>query len=223
MQVGHLSGFVSIQSRQFAQVPVELASRRAEPSLRRRSSGLPPTGNPPPGPDTLAYYLPYHFYYDGIWGIYLKATGILELAAELKVAPITHGDDDAIQAALISLFEHELFHCLTEQAATRAEVVVRLPVYRSYFFDRYAGFHEEAAANASAHSKVRKTHPAYVAQLEAWMKSQGPGYRDFPQLQSDIEFNATEARRVQESGQDAIETKKDPLPTAAQRKAELGY
>ena len=44
-----------------------------------------------------------------------------------------------------------------------------------------------------------------------------------PEFQSDIEFNATEARRVKESGQGAIETKKDPLPTAAQRKAELGY
>ena len=47
---------------------------------------------------------------------------------------------------------------------------------------------------------------------------------DLPQeFQSDIEFNATEARRVKESGQGAIETKKDPLPTAAQRKTELGY
>ncbi len=44
-----------------------------------------------------------------------------------------------------------------------------------------------------------------------------------PEFQADIEFNATEGRRVQESGQGAIETKKDPLPTAAQRKAELGY
>jgi hypothetical protein len=44
-----------------------------------------------------------------------------------------------------------------------------------------------------------------------------------PEFQSDIEFNATEARRVKESGQGAIETKKDPLPTAVQRKAELGY
>ena len=43
------------------------------------------------------------------------------------------------------------------------------------------------------------------------------------EFQSDIEFNATEARRVKESGQGAIETKKDPLPTAAQRKVELGY
>jgi formate hydrogenlyase subunit 6/NADH:ubiquinone oxidoreductase subunit I len=44
-----------------------------------------------------------------------------------------------------------------------------------------------------------------------------------PQFQVDIEFNATEGRRVQESGKGAIEAKKDPLPTAAQRKVELGY
>jgi ferredoxin len=44
-----------------------------------------------------------------------------------------------------------------------------------------------------------------------------------PEFQVDIEFNATQAREVKESAQDAIETKKDPLPTAAQRKAELGY
>src|SRR4030095_12125193 len=47
---------------------------------------------------------------------------------------------------------------------------------------------------------------------------------DFPKkYQSNIEFNATEARRIKDSGQDAIVHKKDPLPTAAQRKAELGY
>ena len=38
-----------------------------------------------------------------------------------------------------------------------------------------------------------------------------------------VEFNAVEARRVKEAAQEAIVTKKDPLPTAAQRKAELGY
>ena len=42
-------------------------------------------------------------------------------------------------------------------------------------------------------------------------------------VSSDIEFNATEARRVKESGQSATETKKDPLPTATHRKAELRY
>jgi len=41
--------------------------------------------------------------------------------------------------------------------------------------------------------------------------------------QANIEFNAVEARRVKDSGQDAIVKKKEPLPTAAQRKSELGY
>ena len=43
------------------------------------------------------------------------------------------------------------------------------------------------------------------------------------QFQANIEFNVVEASRVKDSGQEAIAHKKDPLPTAAQRKAELGY
>ena len=47
---------------------------------------------------------------------------------------------------------------------------------------------------------------------------------DLPsEFQSSTEFNAAEARRLKDSGQEAILKKKDPLPTAAQRKAELGY
>ena len=41
--------------------------------------------------------------------------------------------------------------------------------------------------------------------------------------QANIEFNAAEARRVKDGGQEAIVKKKEPLPTAAQRKSELGY
>jgi len=41
--------------------------------------------------------------------------------------------------------------------------------------------------------------------------------------QSTIEFNAAEAKRVKDSGHEAIVKKKDPLPSAAQRKVELGY
>jgi ferredoxin len=40
---------------------------------------------------------------------------------------------------------------------------------------------------------------------------------------ANIEFNAAEGRRVKDAGQEAILKKKDPLPTAAQRKTELGY
>ena len=43
------------------------------------------------------------------------------------------------------------------------------------------------------------------------------------EFQANIAFNETEGRRIKESGQEPIVKKKDPLPTAEQRKAELGY
>ncbi len=43
------------------------------------------------------------------------------------------------------------------------------------------------------------------------------------EFQANIEFNAAEAKKVKEEGRDAIVKKHDPLPTAAARKAELGY
>ena len=43
------------------------------------------------------------------------------------------------------------------------------------------------------------------------------------QFKADIEFNAVQARHIKDSGKEAILKKKEPLPTAPQRKAELGY
>lgn len=43
------------------------------------------------------------------------------------------------------------------------------------------------------------------------------------EYQANIEYNATEAHRVKDSGQSAILQKKDPLPTAEARKKELGF
>lgn len=40
---------------------------------------------------------------------------------------------------------------------------------------------------------------------------------------ADIEFNATKAHEVKDSGAPPITEKKDPLPTAAQKKADLGF
>ena len=37
------------------------------------------------------------------------------------------------------------------------------------------------------------------------------------------EFNATESRKVKDAGKSSITQKKEPLPTAEARKAELGY
>ena len=43
------------------------------------------------------------------------------------------------------------------------------------------------------------------------------------EFQADTEFNSTEAKRLKDSGKEAILKKKDPLPTAEERKAALGY
>lgn len=43
------------------------------------------------------------------------------------------------------------------------------------------------------------------------------------EFEADIEFNAAQARRVKAAGQEPMLQKKQPLPTAAQRKAALGY
>ena len=43
------------------------------------------------------------------------------------------------------------------------------------------------------------------------------------EFKANIEFNAVEAARLKDSGSEAIVKKKDALPTAEKRKAELGY
>lgn len=43
------------------------------------------------------------------------------------------------------------------------------------------------------------------------------------EFQPNIEFNAIQARQLKDSGREAILKKKDPLPSAAARKTELGY
>jgi len=47
---------------------------------------------------------------------------------------------------------------------------------------------------------------------------------DLPaEFQPNTEFNLTESHRIKDSGTSAILKKKDPLPTAEDRKKELGY
>lgn len=43
------------------------------------------------------------------------------------------------------------------------------------------------------------------------------------QFRADIEFNAVQAGQLKDSGRDAIVKKKEPLPTAAEHRKELGY
>jgi|ERR1051325_10998922 len=47
---------------------------------------------------------------------------------------------------------------------------------------------------------------------------------DLPaEFTTDTEFNAVQSRKVKDEGKEAITKKQEPLPTAAQRKKDLGY
>jgi ferredoxin len=43
------------------------------------------------------------------------------------------------------------------------------------------------------------------------------------EFEADVDFNSNEAMRLKDGGQEAIVKKKDALPTAEKRKAELGF
>jgi hypothetical protein len=144
---------------------------------------VPGTGLELPGSrvtiDTLAFYLPYHFY-SSRWGIYLKTSGVLYVASLLKDALISVGDEDVLQLAQRILFEHEFFHFIVETACARAEVVAKTRLYDVYYPHPFAAPHEEALANAYSFRKalVGQPHPL-KAIVAAWMDGQGPGYRDY--------------------------------------------
>lgn len=95
---------------------------------------------PPQSFDALAYYLPFHFYKTG-WGIYVRTSGILQLANHLSTRRLGLA---ALRYAFRILIEHERMHCLAEIAASRIEVISGLSTYRAYFVNRQASEHEEA-------------------------------------------------------------------------------
>ena len=44
-----------------------------------------------------------------------------------------------------------------------------------------------------------------------------------PEFAKDVEFNGVQSRQLKDSGAPAITVRKDPLPSAAERKKALGY
>ncbi|MBK9216306.1 MAG: hypothetical protein IPM59_12035 [Chloracidobacterium sp.] len=134
--------------------------------------------------DSLAYYLPFHFYKSD-WGIYIRAFGIQRLACELA-SPRRPVGVTALKSAFRILLEHERMHFLCELAASRIEVVVSNATYSPYFRDKSAGEHEEAIANAAALMKSG-TRDAQLKAAHDFMKRQGSGYSDFDQW-LDVKF-----------------------------------
>jgi ferredoxin len=85
------------------------------------------------------------------------------------------------------------------------------PVACFYEMDNQVVIHPEDCIDCTACVSVCPVEAIYA---EADVPSE---------FQANTEFNAAESRKIKDSGVASIVAKKDPLPTAAARKAELGY
>jgi ferredoxin len=85
------------------------------------------------------------------------------------------------------------------------------PVACFYEMDNQVVIHPEECIDCMACVDVCPVHAIYEEQ-------------DLPpEFAKDVEFNATQAHQLKDSGTEAITVRKEPLPSAAERKKALGY
>jgi hypothetical protein len=134
--------------------------------------------------EALAFYRPYHSYSQ--WGIFLRESGVLALARGISVAEPGPSD---VEAAYRVLLEHEYFHCLTESAATRAEVVALRRIYQPYARSPYSSALEESVGNAHAIRRASVSDQGHIERIGSWMETQPPQYREFERWRSQLGFD----------------------------------
>ncbi|HBH51726.1 MAG TPA: hypothetical protein DDY91_07530 [Planctomycetaceae bacterium] len=154
-----------------------------------------------PPPDALAFYLPFHFFSQDFWGIYLTVEGVQELAFEVyRLAGGELDLKDAFFAARLFLYYHEAFHHAVECFATRLEQIERTPLYRTGFQELFKGVFgtdeclEEGLANAFAYRKTvaKIRRPELKVALRQLIEQSDPGYRMGVQFAR--RFSATRSR-----------------------------
>ncbi len=97
--------------------------------------------------DVQAYYLPFHFYRDR-WGIYVRASGILELVRCIVERDFLYKHERWIFGFVSkSLFLHEFFHHAVEVSCSRLEYPFSTTLpnwgtdqYSTYFNDRLGSY-----------------------------------------------------------------------------------
>ncbi len=144
-----------------------------------------------PPPDSLAFYLPFHFYYPSQWGVYLLLDGVIWVASEvIRRSNGKVGKLQAMRAARLSLYYHEAFHHKTECFATRLELTHRQPFYKDACMNLYAqtvgtnACLEEGLAEAFSLRSGKKRHrsPVIDQALVEYARESPPGYCRGPDI-----------------------------------------
>jgi predicted RNA binding protein YcfA (HicA-like mRNA interferase family) len=131
------------------------------PSVVRSRSGRKPQ---PLVPDEWAFYLPFHYFYPDLWGVYVTFEGIYYLALQIRSTDTGRflSLGDCLILARQFLYEHEHYHHCVESFAMRLEVTHRMPLFKNGFEQYYKDTKgtkrclEESLANAYAAVKAPK-------------------------------------------------------------------
>ena len=142
-----------------------------------------------PSPDTIAFYLPFHYFYPDLWGVYIVTERMRQLRKLLIIlSEYALSTSEAHRATRFFLYYHEAFHHNVESFATRLEVTHRQAVYRTgvqKVFDDTLGTDdclEEALANAYAFRRTvskfsGRSKEVVETVLRKYIKGQPEGYR----------------------------------------------
>lgn len=126
------------------------------------------------GVEALAWYSPFHLRPQYRWGIYIRETGILRLVSFFH----SHSEERCppslwAQFSFELLHSHELFHFLTECAATYMELLGRRPLYVSYLAERQSRKIGELAAGMSETLPTdAEDYSSDCNRLKSWIASQ---------------------------------------------------
>jgi hypothetical protein len=137
--------------------------------------------------DFCSWYQPYHFLPRVNWGIHIRYSSLLSIAARfnLKCHNIKSKPIDCVKASFFYLYLHEIFHYLVENSSTVIEIILgKETLYRNYLSNVYAKLFntfdclEETLANCYLFERC-ELYGIDKAFLKAELLRQNPGYSNF--------------------------------------------
>jgi hypothetical protein len=143
-----------------------------------------------------SWYQPYHYKPRDKWGIHLRYDSWVRTAKRLQLEYHSADSDssESVKAAFLYFLNHQIFHYLTENAASVLEIVTEMPsLYTRYYSNVYSKLFntrhclEEALANSylsqqASHCRIENEY------LRKELKRQGKGYNNFVNYEGDQFF-----------------------------------
>src|SRR5215216_6237566 len=136
---------------------------------------------------SAAWYQPYHYLPRTAWGIHIRYDSWLRIAAKLyhNCHSLISKGVDSVKAAFLYLFNHALFHYITENASSMLEIASDNPnLYTNYQFNIYSKLFnssdciEETLANSYLFEKAEQCH-IDKQYLKEELSNQTKGYKQF--------------------------------------------